>query len=156
MLMFQIGHAGLTLATSTGAITNSLLLYRAMRRADIYAPLPGWGPFHHTRRHPRPKLSERACMPYDRFSYRSSDLFPIAISSETTQLEQKRKQDGTKTFHASDLQSTEAAINFEKKTAAELQFQIIAVIRHLSFATPMSSNSPLRPTSLAEVSPTDP
>ena len=45
MLMFQIGHAGLTLATSIGAITNSLLLYRAMRRADIYAPLPGWGPF---------------------------------------------------------------------------------------------------------------
>ena len=44
-LMFQIGHAGLTLATSTGAIVNSLLLYRAMRRADIYAPLPGWGPF---------------------------------------------------------------------------------------------------------------
>ena len=44
-LMFQIGHAGLTLATSTGAIANSLLLYRAMRRADIYAPLPGWGPF---------------------------------------------------------------------------------------------------------------
>jgi putative peptidoglycan lipid II flippase len=45
MLMFQIGHAGLTLATSIGAITNSLLLYRAMRRTDIYAPLPGWGPF---------------------------------------------------------------------------------------------------------------
>jgi putative peptidoglycan lipid II flippase len=45
MLMFQIGHAGLTLATSIGAIANSLLLYRAMRRTDIYAPLPGWGPF---------------------------------------------------------------------------------------------------------------
>ena len=45
VLMFQIGHAGLTLATSTGAIINSLLLYRAMRRADVYAPLPGWGPF---------------------------------------------------------------------------------------------------------------
>jgi putative peptidoglycan lipid II flippase len=44
-LMFQIGHAGLTLATSIGAIVNSLLLYRAMRRGDIYAPLPGWGPF---------------------------------------------------------------------------------------------------------------
>jgi putative peptidoglycan lipid II flippase len=44
-LMFQIGHAGLTLATSIGALINSLLLYRAMRRADIYAPLPGWGPF---------------------------------------------------------------------------------------------------------------
>lgn len=44
-LMFQIGHAGLTLATSIGAILNSMLLYRAMRRRDIYAPLPGWGPF---------------------------------------------------------------------------------------------------------------
>jgi putative peptidoglycan lipid II flippase len=44
-LMFQIGHAGLTLATSIGAILNALLLYRAMRRGDIYAPLPGWGWF---------------------------------------------------------------------------------------------------------------
>ncbi len=44
-LMFQIGHAGLTLATSTGAIVNSVLLYRAMRKAGIYTPLPGWGPF---------------------------------------------------------------------------------------------------------------
>jgi putative peptidoglycan lipid II flippase len=44
-LMFQIGHAGLTLATSTGAVVNSLLLYRAMRSEGIYAPLPGWGPF---------------------------------------------------------------------------------------------------------------
>jgi putative peptidoglycan lipid II flippase len=45
VLMFQIGHAGLTLATSIGAILNALLLYRAMRRGDIYAPLPGWGRF---------------------------------------------------------------------------------------------------------------
>ena len=45
VLMFQIGHAGLTLATSIGAILNALLLYRAMRRGDIYAPLPGWGWF---------------------------------------------------------------------------------------------------------------
>ena len=45
VLMFQIGHAGLTLATSIGAIVNALLLYRAMRRGDIYAPLPGWGRF---------------------------------------------------------------------------------------------------------------
>ena len=43
--MFRIGHAGLTLATSIGAILNALLLYRAMRRGDIYAPLPGWGRF---------------------------------------------------------------------------------------------------------------
>jgi putative peptidoglycan lipid II flippase len=45
VLMFQIGHAGLTLATSVGATLNALLLYRAMRRGDIYAPLPGWGRF---------------------------------------------------------------------------------------------------------------
>jgi putative peptidoglycan lipid II flippase len=45
VLMFQLGHAGLTLATSIGAILNALLLYRAMRRGDIYAPLPGWGWF---------------------------------------------------------------------------------------------------------------
>jgi putative peptidoglycan lipid II flippase len=44
-LMFQIGHAGLTLATSIGALVNSGLLYRAMRRSDIYAPLAGWGGF---------------------------------------------------------------------------------------------------------------
>jgi putative peptidoglycan lipid II flippase len=44
-LMFQIGHAGLTLATSIGATVNALLLYRALRRADIYAPLAGWGRF---------------------------------------------------------------------------------------------------------------
>jgi len=41
-LMFQIGHAGLTLATSVGATLNAWLLYRALRRSDIYAPLPGW------------------------------------------------------------------------------------------------------------------
>jgi len=44
-LMFQIGHAGLTLATSIGATVNALLLYRSLRRADIYAPLAGWGRF---------------------------------------------------------------------------------------------------------------
>jgi putative peptidoglycan lipid II flippase len=44
-LMFQIGHAGLTLATSVGATVNAFLLYRALRRGDIYAPLPGWGRF---------------------------------------------------------------------------------------------------------------
>jgi putative peptidoglycan lipid II flippase len=44
-LMFRIGHAGLTLATSTGATLNALLLYRALRRRGIYAPLDGWGWF---------------------------------------------------------------------------------------------------------------
>jgi putative peptidoglycan lipid II flippase len=44
-LMFEIGHAGLTLATSTGATVNALLLYRALRRGGIYTPLAGWGAF---------------------------------------------------------------------------------------------------------------
>jgi len=44
-LMFRIGHAGLTLATSIGATINALLLYRALRRGGIYAPLEGWGRF---------------------------------------------------------------------------------------------------------------
>ena len=45
VLMFQIGHAGLTLSTSLGACLNAALLYRAMRRDDVYRPLPGWGGF---------------------------------------------------------------------------------------------------------------
>src|SRR5262249_24249759 len=45
VLMFQIGHAGLTLAISVGALLNATLLYRAMRRESFYAPLPGWGRF---------------------------------------------------------------------------------------------------------------
>ena len=45
VLMFQIGHAGLTLSISVGACLNAYLLYRAMRRREIYAPLPGWGSF---------------------------------------------------------------------------------------------------------------
>ena len=43
--MFQIGHAGLTLSISLGACLNATLLYRAMRRRDVYRPLPGWGGF---------------------------------------------------------------------------------------------------------------
>jgi putative peptidoglycan lipid II flippase len=45
ILMFQIGHAGLTLSISLGACLNAALLYRAMRRRDVYRPLPGWGRF---------------------------------------------------------------------------------------------------------------
>jgi putative peptidoglycan lipid II flippase len=45
ILMFQIGHAGLTLSISLGASLNAALLYRAMRRRDVYRPLPGWGRF---------------------------------------------------------------------------------------------------------------
>jgi putative peptidoglycan lipid II flippase len=45
ILMFQIGHAGLTLATSLGACCNALLLYRAMRRAGSFVPTQGWARF---------------------------------------------------------------------------------------------------------------
>ncbi|HKE40605.1 MAG TPA: murein biosynthesis integral membrane protein MurJ [Casimicrobiaceae bacterium] len=45
ILMFQIGHAGLTLSTSLGACLNAALLYYMMRRGAIYAPLPGWRSF---------------------------------------------------------------------------------------------------------------
>jgi len=45
ILMFQISHAGLTLATSLGACLNASLLYRAMRRTGVYTPLPGWRRF---------------------------------------------------------------------------------------------------------------
>src|SRR6516225_8594550 len=45
ILMFQIGHAGLTLSTSLGACLNAVLLYYMMRRGGIYAPLPGWRSF---------------------------------------------------------------------------------------------------------------
>ena len=45
ILMFQIGHAGLTLSTSLGACFNATLLYVAMRRAGVFTPLPGWARF---------------------------------------------------------------------------------------------------------------
>jgi putative peptidoglycan lipid II flippase len=48
-LMFTLprttAHAGLTLATSIGACLNAVLLYRAMRRDEIYRPAAGWGKF---------------------------------------------------------------------------------------------------------------
>jgi putative peptidoglycan lipid II flippase len=42
LLMYRIGHAGLTLAISLGACLNAALLYRSLRRRGIYAPRPGW------------------------------------------------------------------------------------------------------------------
>jgi putative peptidoglycan lipid II flippase len=42
LLMFQIGHAGLTLATSIGACFNATLLFWFLRRRGIYTPRPGW------------------------------------------------------------------------------------------------------------------
>jgi putative peptidoglycan lipid II flippase len=41
-MMFRIGHAGLTLATSLGACLNATLLFLTMRRRGIYIPQPGW------------------------------------------------------------------------------------------------------------------
>jgi putative peptidoglycan lipid II flippase len=41
-MMFRIGHAGLTLATSLGACLNAVLLFMSMRRRGIYVPRPGW------------------------------------------------------------------------------------------------------------------
>ena len=45
LLMFPLGHAGLTLATSLGACLNATLLYWNLRRAGIYSLAPGWGRF---------------------------------------------------------------------------------------------------------------
>jgi putative peptidoglycan lipid II flippase len=45
IMMFQIGHAGLTLSTSLGACFNATLLYVAMRRAAFFVPRPGWSRF---------------------------------------------------------------------------------------------------------------
>jgi putative peptidoglycan lipid II flippase len=45
ILMFQIGHAALTLSTSLGACLNGALLYTAIRRVGVYTPLPGWRSF---------------------------------------------------------------------------------------------------------------
>src|SRR5262249_8264628 len=45
ILMFQIGHAALTLSTSLGACLNAALLYTARRRAGVYTPVPGWRSF---------------------------------------------------------------------------------------------------------------
>ncbi len=41
ILMFQIGHAGLTLSTSLGACFNATLLYVAMRRAAHFPAAAG-------------------------------------------------------------------------------------------------------------------
>jgi putative peptidoglycan lipid II flippase len=45
ILMFRIGHAGLTLSTSIGACFNAALLFWFLRRAGIYTPTPGWPRF---------------------------------------------------------------------------------------------------------------
>jgi putative peptidoglycan lipid II flippase len=42
VLMFPLGHAGLTLATSLGACFNAGLLFWFLKRRGIYTPRPGW------------------------------------------------------------------------------------------------------------------
>jgi putative peptidoglycan lipid II flippase len=42
VLMWPLGHAGLTLATSIGALVNAALLYWQLRKRGIYAPVAGW------------------------------------------------------------------------------------------------------------------
>lgn len=38
-------HGGIALATALAGIVNALLLWRYLRRAGLYRPLPGWGVF---------------------------------------------------------------------------------------------------------------
>ncbi len=42
ILMWPLGHAGLTLATSLGACVNAVLLYVFLRRRGFYTPAAGW------------------------------------------------------------------------------------------------------------------
>ncbi len=41
----EVGHVGLALATSLAAILNSILLFRGLRKSDVYVPEPGWRKF---------------------------------------------------------------------------------------------------------------
>ncbi|PKO88195.1 MAG: murein biosynthesis integral membrane protein MurJ [Betaproteobacteria bacterium HGW-Betaproteobacteria-12] len=41
----KLGHAGLALSIGLAACLNAALLYRGLRRQDIYTPQPGWLPF---------------------------------------------------------------------------------------------------------------
>ena len=42
ILMAPLGHAGLTLATSIGALFNAGLLFWLLRRRGLFVPEPGW------------------------------------------------------------------------------------------------------------------
>lgn len=44
MLNYEAPHVGLALATSSSGYVNALLLYRGLRKAGVYRPLPGWVP----------------------------------------------------------------------------------------------------------------
>ena len=43
ILMFPLAHAGLALATSISATLNAGLLFRGLRKQNIYQPSAGWG-----------------------------------------------------------------------------------------------------------------
>ena len=45
VLVFQLAHAGLALATSIAAFLNVGLLLRKLLRDETYRPEPGWLPF---------------------------------------------------------------------------------------------------------------
>jgi putative peptidoglycan lipid II flippase len=42
---WQIGHVGLALATSLAAFLNAGLLYRGLRKSNLYQPAKGWGKY---------------------------------------------------------------------------------------------------------------
>jgi putative peptidoglycan lipid II flippase len=44
-LVGPLKHAGLALAIGLGACLNAALLYRGLRRAGAYKPVPGWPAF---------------------------------------------------------------------------------------------------------------
>lgn len=44
-LVFSLKHAGLALATALAAFINAGLLYRSLRRQDVYQPQAGWSRF---------------------------------------------------------------------------------------------------------------
>ena len=45
LLMWPLGHAGLTLATSVGACLNAALLFWFLRKSGVYVAQPGWFQF---------------------------------------------------------------------------------------------------------------
>ena len=42
MLVFPLAHAGLALATTLAALVNAVLLFRGLRREEVYRPQAGW------------------------------------------------------------------------------------------------------------------
>ncbi|MDH5358311.1 MAG: murein biosynthesis integral membrane protein MurJ [Gammaproteobacteria bacterium] len=45
ILMMQLAHVGLALATALSAVLNAGLLYAGLRKLGVYRPNPGWGGF---------------------------------------------------------------------------------------------------------------